>query len=110
MSTPFTNDLPSDAAGKSVKSLFLSKVFKIQWACTPSLSTGVRCVSLFCEGKSLYAAGSWKSDHRHDGELKFFALTQETKAAVQENIVIEKATVAFPATVSVVFWSCSTMV
>jgi hypothetical protein len=60
-------------------------------------------------GKSLYAAGSWKSDHHHDSELKFFALTQETKAALKENIVIEKATVAFPATVSAVFWSCSTI-
>jgi hypothetical protein len=57
---------------------------------------------LFCVDNVLYAAGSWRSDHHHDGELKFFALSHETKAALQENIVIEKATVAFSATVSAI--------
>ena len=108
VSEPFRSTARRNSAGKFVNSLFLSNAFKMQWSCTPSPSTSVRCVSLFYMHQVLHAAGSWKSDYHNNGKLKFFVLEEKQNAGAKDpkNIATEKATVEFPCTVSV-FLPCS---
>ena len=104
VSRPFRNNAANrNSEGAVVQTLFLCNVLKMQWACVPSPSASVRCVALFYVQNVFYAAGSWKSDHRNAGKLKFFVLEQNTSAGARDsnNVAIEKATVDFPATVSV---------
>jgi hypothetical protein len=72
----------------------------MQWVCTPSPSTSVRCVSLFYMHQVLHAAGSWKSDYHNNGKLKIFVLEEKQKAGAKDAVATEKATVEFPCTVS----------
>lgn len=105
VSEPFRSMAHHDSSGNFVQSLFLSSAFKMQWSCVPSPCTSVRWVSLFYFDHTLHAAGSWKSDYHNPGKLKFFALDEKKKAGAHgsNSGVMEKATVEFPSSVSVLY-------